>query len=99
MFALTNVVRDYAWGSRTAIAALLGTEPSGGPEAELWMGAHADSPSIATTPEGPVALDQLIAEHPLSTLGQEALDAFGAKLPFLAKLLGILDYVLIFLTH
>ncbi|WP_207345200.1 mannose-6-phosphate isomerase, class I [Arthrobacter sp. E3] len=87
MFALTNVVRDYAWGSRTAIAALLGTEPSGGPEAELWMGAHADSPSIATTPEGPVALDQLIAEHPLSTLGQEALDAFGAQLPFLVKLL------------
>ncbi|MDO5752811.1 mannose-6-phosphate isomerase, class I [Arthrobacter sp.] len=87
MFALTNVVRDYAWGSRTAIAALLGTEPSGGPEAELWMGAHADSPSIAATPEGPVALDQLIAEHPLTTLGQEALDAFGAKLPFLAKLL------------
>ena len=34
MFALTNVTRDYAWGSTTAIAALLGTTPSGGPEAE-----------------------------------------------------------------
>lgn len=87
MFALTNVIRDYPWGSRTAISALLDIEPSGEPEAELWMGAHPDSPSIATTPEGPVALDALITDHPLGTLGREALDAFGPKLPFLAKLL------------
>lgn len=87
MFVLTNVMRDYPWGSTTAIAELLGTEPSGGPEAELWMGAHPDSPSIAATPEGPVPLDQLIAEHPESTLGAEVHAAFGAKLPFLVKLL------------
>ncbi|MGP9503563.1 mannose-6-phosphate isomerase, class I [Specibacter sp. AOP5-B1-6] len=87
MFALTNVTRDYPWGSSTAIAELLGTAPSGGPEAELWMGAHPDSPSIANTPEGPVALDRLIAEHPVTALGDEVYAAFGAKLPFLAKLL------------
>ncbi|MFQ4147788.1 mannose-6-phosphate isomerase, class I [Arthrobacter sp. LAPM80] len=87
MFALTNVTRDYPWGSTTAISDLLGTTPSGGPEAELWMGAHPDSPSIAQTPEGPVPLDRLIAEHPRSTLGEEVAAAFGAKLPFLTKLL------------
>lgn len=87
MFALTNVTRDYPWGSATAIAELLGTEPSGGPEAELWMGAHPDSPSVAATPDGPVPLDQLIAEHPLAALGADVHAAFGAKLPFLAKLL------------
>lgn len=87
MFALTNVTRDYAWGSTTAIAALLGTEPSGGPEAELWMGAHPDSPSVAATPEGPVPLDQLIAAHPHAALGADVHASFGAKLPFLAKLL------------
>lgn len=87
MFALTNVTRDYAWGSPTAIATLLGTPPSGRPEAELWMGAHPDSPSVAGTPEGPVALDRLIAEHPDTTLGEEVHAAFGARLPFLAKLL------------
>ncbi|MET4002927.1 mannose-6-phosphate isomerase [Arthrobacter sp. UYCu511] len=87
MFALTNVTRDYAWGSTTAIAALLGTTPSGGPEAELWMGAHSDSPSIASTPDGGVPLDELIAQHPLETLGQQVHADFGAKLPFLAKLL------------
>ena len=31
----------------TAIAGLLGRPASGGPEAELWIGAHPDSPSVA----------------------------------------------------
>lgn len=87
MFALTNVTRDYPWGSTTAIAELLGTPPSGGPEAELWMGGHHGSPSTVTTAEGPVSLDRLIAEHPLTTLGADVYDAFGASLPFLAKVL------------
>jgi mannose-6-phosphate isomerase len=87
MFALTNVLRDYPWGSATAIADLLGTSPSGGPEAELWLGAHPDSPSIAHTPEGPVALDALIAAHPDTMLGDDAVATFGVRLPFLAKLL------------
>ncbi|WP_104091217.1 mannose-6-phosphate isomerase, class I [Arthrobacter sp. GMC3] len=87
MFALTNVMRDYPWGSPSAIAELLGTAPSGGPEAELWMGAHPDSPSVAMTAEGPVALDSLISAHPAAMLGEDAVAAFGAKLPFLTKLL------------
>ncbi len=87
MFALTNVLRDYPWGSATAIAELLGTDPSGGPEAELWMGAHPDSPSVADTPDGPVPLDALIAAHPDTMLGPDAVAAFGVQLPFLAKLL------------
>ncbi len=87
MFALTNITRDYPWGSPTAIAELLGTTPSGGPEAELWMGAHPDSPSLAQTTEGAVPLDGLIAAHPALSLGPEALAAFGPRLPFLVKLL------------
>ena len=35
VYELENALRDYAWGSRTAIAELLGRPPSGGPEAEL----------------------------------------------------------------
>lgn len=42
---ITNTPRDYAWGSTTAIAGLLGTPPTGRPEAELWFGAHPGSPS------------------------------------------------------
>ena len=43
---ITNTPRNYAWGSTHAIADLLGRTPSGGPEAELWLGAHAGSPSV-----------------------------------------------------
>ena len=42
---ITNTPRDYAWGSVTAISELLGTAPSGSPEAELWLGAHPGSPA------------------------------------------------------
>lgn len=45
-----NTPRDYAWGSTTAIAGLLGSEPSGGPEAELWLGAHPGSPARVLDP-------------------------------------------------
>ena len=73
---ITNVPRDYAWGSRTAIAELLGTEASGRPEAELWLGAHPGSPARLTDRSGdlrdvvdgrlPFLLKVLAAESPLS---------------------------------
>lgn len=47
---ITNTPRDYAWGSSTAIADFLGRTPGGGPEAELWLGAHTGSPSVITDP-------------------------------------------------
>jgi mannose-6-phosphate isomerase len=73
---ITNTPRDYAWGSTTAIAELLGTIPSGGPEAELWLGAHPGSPSQLVEGEGtlldvvedglPFLLKVLAASAPLS---------------------------------
>ncbi|PPF82439.1 mannose-6-phosphate isomerase, class I [Subtercola sp. Z020] len=47
---ISNTPRDYAWGSNGAISALLGTEPTGRPEAELWLGAHPASPSVIDDP-------------------------------------------------
>ncbi|MFF2244539.1 mannose-6-phosphate isomerase, class I [Arthrobacter sp. NPDC058130] len=100
MYELENVLRPYAWGSPTAIAGLLGRPASGGPEAELWIGAHPDSPSVALTlpagtgrhtPEthdgGRLALDALIAGDPEHCLGSASVDAFGPRLPFLLKVL------------
>ncbi|MFI0239604.1 mannose-6-phosphate isomerase, class I [Streptomyces sp. NPDC016845] len=83
MDALTNTIRPYAWGSTTAIPHLLGTEPTGEPQAEMWMGAHPGAPS--QTDRGP--LDQVIAADPAATLGEPAADKFGPRLPFLLKLL------------
>ena len=47
MERLAGVVQPYAWGSPTVIPELLGVEPSGEPQAELWFGAHPLAPSIA----------------------------------------------------
>ena len=43
---LRNPIREYAWGSRTALAELLGEgAPASEPQAELWIGAHPAAPS------------------------------------------------------
>nr|BFE82446.1 hypothetical protein GCM10020093_050470 [Planobispora longispora] len=43
MDVLTNPVKDYPWGSLHHIARLTG-RPPGGPEAEMWLGAHPAGP-------------------------------------------------------
>lgn len=85
VLTIDGVVRDYAWGSRTAIAALLGLEPDGSPAAELWFGAHPASPSPV---QGRGAgLDQVIAADPDGLLGPAVVAEFGPRLPFLLKVL------------
>lgn len=84
MQRLENVIQRYAWGSPTAIPALLGTPQDGGPQAELWLGAHPSAPS--KTRAG-VPLDALIAEAPRRLLGDAAVERFGPQLPFLLKVL------------
>lgn len=88
MHLLQNTIRPYTWGSTSAIAELFGREPSEQPEAELWIGAHPDSPSMALTPGGnKVRLDTLIASDPERVLGPEVDRRFGRRLPFLMKVL------------
>ncbi|MEV5597223.1 mannose-6-phosphate isomerase, class I [Streptomyces sp. NPDC052496] len=87
MDRLTNTVRPYAWGSTTALPELLGTEPTGEPQAEMWMGAHPGAPSRTDRGAGPVSLADLIAADPEGELGPDAVRAFGPRLPFLLKLL------------
>jgi mannose-6-phosphate isomerase len=85
---LENAVQHYAWGSRSVIPELLGIENRAGrPFAELWIGAHPRAPSRAQVGETKVALDALIAAAPEEILGRQVVDAFGAELPFLFKVL------------
>ncbi|MCX5604187.1 mannose-6-phosphate isomerase, class I [Streptomyces phaeochromogenes] len=83
MDRLDNTIRPYAWGSTTAIPRLLGVEPTGEPQAEMWMGAHPGAPS--RTLRGP--LTEVIDEAPEKELGRAAVAKFGPRLPFLLKLL------------
>lgn len=89
MDRLTNTIRPYAWGSTTAIPALLGVEPTGEPQAEMWMGAHPGAPSRVDrgSPTGPAALGDVIAADPEGELGAATVAKFGPRLPFLLKLL------------
>ncbi|MFI8403524.1 mannose-6-phosphate isomerase, class I [Streptomyces sp. NPDC085463] len=83
MDRLVNTVRPYAWGSTTAIPELLGTAPTGEPQAEMWMGAHPGAPS--RTERGP--LNELIDADPVRELGERTVERFGPRLPFLFKIL------------
>ncbi|GAB2751037.1 mannose-6-phosphate isomerase, class I [Kitasatospora kifunensis] len=87
MDRLANTVRPYAWGSTTAIPALLGEQPTGEPQAELWLGAHPGEPSRVDRGAGPQPLNQVIAAAPAAELGAEAVEKFGPTLPFLLKVL------------
>ena len=82
--AIHNAPRPYAWGSITALAELLGWIPSGLPEAELWLGAHAGSPSRIIDPEATSGATDLAA-----WITRDAPTAIGTgdRLPFLMKLL------------
>ncbi|MCX2971596.1 MULTISPECIES: mannose-6-phosphate isomerase, class I [Streptomyces] len=87
MDRLTNTVRPYAWGSATAIPELLGVEPTGEPQAELWMGAHPGAPSRVDRGAGRLPLGEVIAADPVGELGAASVEAFGPRLPFLFKVL------------
>lgn len=83
MDRLDNTVRPYAWGSTTAIPTLLGTAPTGEPQAEMWMGAHPGAPSRT----GRGTLAEVVDSDPEKELGPDSVARFGPRLPFLLKLL------------
>jgi mannose-6-phosphate isomerase len=88
VLVLDNPILDYAWGSRSAIAELLGRPtPSPGPEAELWIGAHPKAPSRIVEPGGLGTLDTAIQDDPMALLGGDVCDRFGNELPFLFKVI------------
>ena len=90
LWKMANPVREYDWGSARALAALQGREPSGRPEAELWMGAHPAEPSRLCQPEdSEVSLAAAIHANPVAVLGRECTTRFGARLPFLLKVLAV----------
>ncbi len=85
---MRNTIQNYAWGSLTAIAELLGRKPEGKtPQAELWMGAHPKAPSMVKVDNQWLPLNKLISRFPEQILGKQVVSRFGAELPFLFKVL------------
>lgn len=82
MRQMSGTIQNYDWGTTDEIPRLLGAEPTGEPQAEYWLGAHASAPStVDGTP-----LDQLVKSDP-SIVGAKSTERFGDGLPYLLKLL------------
>jgi mannose-6-phosphate isomerase len=82
---ITNTPRDYAWGSRGAISALLGWPATTAVEAELWLGAHHGSPTRILEPERAGGAADLVAW--VESDPAEALGSGHERFPFLLKVL------------
>ena len=92
VFPLIPTIQHYAWGGSEFLPNILDLEeydPSL-PFAELWMGAHPKSPSSLQLDENSVILLQdWVTQHPTAALGESTIEQFGAKLPFLFKILDV----------
>lgn len=87
---MENPIQSYAWGSRTAIAELMGhRSPTAQPQAEIWMGAHPKAPSKVWYEERWQSLNQLIFQYPVEMLGAKVAHRFDSTLPYLFKVLAV----------
>jgi mannose-6-phosphate isomerase len=77
---LTGAVRAYHWGDPDWIPRMLGREPDGTPQAELWFGTHPSAPCALA---GGGTLAEAVRRDPVGTVGDPA----AAGLPFLIKVL------------
>ncbi|WP_449282915.1 mannose-6-phosphate isomerase, class I [Leucobacter sp.] len=81
---IENTPRAYAWGSKDALPDMLGTEPTGEPQAELWLGTHPSSPAVVAKASAATrTLIDLVESDP------ERYGVNGGPLPFLLKVLAI----------
>ncbi|EHZ7343054.1 TPA: mannose-6-phosphate isomerase, class I [Vibrio vulnificus] len=86
-FKLDNPVKNYEWGSKTAIQSLFGIDnPNGEPQAEIWMGAHPNGCSTVSIDGESVLLSKLIQSNQEGILSKATAEQFG-ELPYLFKVL------------
>lgn len=83
MRRITGHVQHFVWGSRDAIPAILRREQDGRHWAEYWLGTH---PGGHAQLDDGTALADLVQSDP-SIIGEATISAFGARLPYLLKIL------------
>jgi mannose-6-phosphate isomerase len=84
---LRNPIQNYAWGSLTAIPALIGIPATDSPVAELWMGAHPKASSEVYVENQWQPLKDVINRNPVEMLGHYTAERFENRLPYLFKIL------------
>ncbi|WP_428676130.1 mannose-6-phosphate isomerase, class I [Photobacterium sanguinicancri] len=86
-FPMTNVIQHYAWGSTSSINQLFDIKnPSGEPQAEVWMGAHSNGCSTVGYGDYATKLSTLIDCNQTLFLSGRVANRFG-ELPYLFKIL------------
>ncbi len=91
LYYLKNTVQNYAWGSKDSFGKLFGTEnPSGEPQAEIWMGAHPKASSIIVSDGKEISLHDFIAENRKEFLGAKLAED-KETLPFLMKAIAVAE--------
>ncbi|MDM5148715.1 mannose-6-phosphate isomerase, class I [Aeromonas salmonicida] len=84
---MQNPIQGYDWGSHDSLTTLFGIpNPTGKPQAELWMGAHPNGCSEVTLAGSAQKLSAVIDTAPAAALGEATVTRFGS-LPFLFKVL------------
>ncbi len=92
LIPIIGQIQHYAWGGYRFIPSLLGrSDSSSTPCAELWLGAHPKSPSIARLSNKDVPLDHLLSTAPETWLGPRVSRTFDSRLPYLMKILDAKD--------
>ncbi|MGY5745981.1 mannose-6-phosphate isomerase, class I [Vibrio antiquarius] len=87
IYTLNNPVKNFLWGSRTAIRDYFGIDNSNFEhQAEIWMGAHPSASSSISKAGVDVSLYEVIASNPDYWLGKRTKENFSS-LPFLMKVL------------
>lgn len=87
IYTLNNPVKNFPWGSRTAIRDYFGIDNSNlEHQAEIWMGAHPSASSSISQAGVDISLCDVIASNPDYWLGKETKENFSS-LPFLMKVL------------
>lgn len=89
LILIENTPRTYAWGSREALPELLGLQPNGEPQAELWLGAHPGDPALVAKAGGNADGNGAMDLIELITSDPEQYGVDGGQLPFLLKVLAI----------
>eukprot|EP00672_Neobodo_designis_P014996 CAMPEP_0174864748 /NCGR_PEP_ID=MMETSP1114-20130205/59084_1 /TAXON_ID=312471 /ORGANISM="Neobodo designis, Strain CCAP 1951/1" /LENGTH=416 /DNA_ID=CAMNT_0016099857 /DNA_START=92 /DNA_END=1342 /DNA_ORIENTATION=- len=83
--------QPYAWGKPgdvSTVASLVGESDASKRYAELWIGTHPSKPAVvAADPD--TTLASLLEKDSKGTLGEQHVGEFGAKVPFLLKVLSI----------
>lgn len=86
-YPLTNVVKNYPWGSRSSLNQRFHIlNPDDQPQAELWMGVHPAGTSQINHQGVPTPLSEMIRRDKTAMLGDATVNRFG-DLPYLLKIL------------